>query len=476
MIRNAFLRFFIASLTLILHVNAGERPNFVLFISDDVSFDDLGCYGHPHIETPSIDALAAGGMRFDNAYLTTSSCSPSRCSIITGRYPHNTGAPELHSKLPDSQIRFPELLREAGYHTALSGKNHMFGNRGRAFDRITKGGGPGKSEDWVDLVKNRPKDKPFFFWFASVDAHRDWQIAEPDRVYTNDEVIVPPYLIDSEITRKDLADYYHEVSRWDRYIGLVTEAIREQGELENTMIIVIADNGRPFPRCKSRLYDSGIKTPFVIHYPKEIEKPAVSDSLVSVIDISATVLELAGIERPEAIQGRSFLPILKDPGATVREVVFAEHNWHVYQAHERMVRFGDFLYIKNNFPERQNLVLEAYQFPAGEDLVARHEAGETTPAQDNVFRKPCPEEEFFQVSEDPHQLNNLIGEEAFAGQLQQARELLDLWTGQTGDSVPEDPTPDRSSPEAGGKRNPHREFPGASKGAEQINHPGPIGM
>ncbi len=94
-------------------LGSSERPNIVFFIADDVSQDDFGCYGHPVIKTPHIDSLSANGMRFDNAYLTTSSCSPSRCSIITGRYPHNTGAPELHVRLPQQQVRFPELLREA---------------------------------------------------------------------------------------------------------------------------------------------------------------------------------------------------------------------------------------------------------------------------------------------------------------------------------------------------------------------------
>src|SRR5210317_1163174 len=127
---------------------SGEpRPNIIFFIADDWSQEDVGAYGHPSIQTPNIDSLAAAGMRFDNAYLTTSSCSPTRCSIITGRYPHNTGAPELHSILPDDQIRFPELLREAGYYTALSGKNHMFkGYEDRAFDRMSRGVGPSGSE------------------------------------------------------------------------------------------------------------------------------------------------------------------------------------------------------------------------------------------------------------------------------------------------------------------------------------------
>ena len=124
-------------------------------------------------------------------------------------------------------------------------------------------------------------------------------------------MIIPPYLVDTPVTREDLTGYYHEVSRFDHYIGLVTAELKKQGVLENTMIVVAADNGRPFPRCKSRMYDSGIKTPWVVHFPEVIKSPAVTQSLISVIDLSATCLELAGVKSPECVQGRSFLPILK---------------------------------------------------------------------------------------------------------------------------------------------------------------------
>lgn len=465
---------------------SSERPNIVFFIADDVSQDDFGCYGHPVIKTPHIDSLAANGMRFDNAYLTTSSCSPSRCSIITGRYPHNTGAPELHVRLPLQQIRFPELLREAGYYAVLSGKNHMFGNKDRAFDRITGGGGPGKEEDWVGHIKERPRDQPFFFWFASTDAHRPWNITKEAPKYDPKEVIIPPYLVDTPITREDLTGYYHEVSRFDYYIGLVTAELKRQEVLENTMIVVAADNGRPFPRCKSRLYGSGIKTPWVVHYPKLIQKSSVTSSFVSVIDLSVTCLELAGVKGPPCIQGRSFLPILKDPNAQVREVVFAEHNWHVYKNHERMVRFEDYLYIKNNYPNQPNLCYESDDhYPAGEELWKAHAVGKTQPNQQQVFANPCPPEELFQVKEDPHQLSNLIGDKKHTKALKQARAFLAKWTEQTGDSIPDNPTPDRHAPPKikDGKvlppgkaktRNPHAEMPGASRNATQINHPGPI--
>jgi arylsulfatase len=462
------------------------KPNVIFFIADDVSQNDFGCYGHPIIKTPNIDTLASKGMRFDNAYLTTSSCSPSRCSIITGRYPHNTGAPELHVRLPLEQVRFPELLREVGYYTVLSGKNHMFGNKDRAFDRITGGGGPGSEKDWVDHVKDRPTDKPFFFWFASTDAHRGWGISEEAPKYDPTDMVIPPYMVDTEETRKDLTGYYHEVSRFDHFIGLVTAELKKQGVLENTMIVVAADNGRPFPRCKSRLYDSGIKTPWIVHYPNVIKKSSVTQSLVSVIDLSATCLELAGVKRPAFIQGRSFLPILNDAGGQVREVVFAEHNWHVYKNHERMVRFGDYLYIRNNFPNQPNLCYESdNHYPAGDELWKAHAVGKTSHNQFQVFANPCPPEELFHVRKDPHQLSNLFDDKKHLKNLQQARTLLAEWTKQTGDSIPENPTPNRHAPpriEDGkilppgkvGKRNPHAEMPGASNNAMEVNHPGPI--
>lgn len=464
------------------------RPNIVFFIADDWSQEDVGCYGNPTIETPNIDHLAAGGMRFDKAYLTTSSCSPSRCSIITGRYPHNTGAPELHSVLPDDQIRFPEVLREAGYYTVLSGKNHIFkGHEDRAFDEVKPGRGPSGSEEWVEIVENRPKDKPFFFWFASYDGHRAWHIDDKAPVYDPAKVIVPPYLVDTKAVREDLAKYYHEISRFDHYIGLVKDELKRQGVLENTLIVVASDNGRPFPRDKAYLYDSGIKTPWVVHYPPLIQEPAATDSFVSVIDLSATCLELAGVEVPETIQGQSFLPIMKDPDAVVREVVFAEHNWHVYKSHERMVRFEDFLYIKNNFPDIPNLSHESDMvYVSGKELWKAHAAGETLWHQQQVFANPSPSEQLFQVSRDPHQLWNLAGHPGYEEILNQARGLVADWTEQTGDSIPANPTPDRREPprivegeiipmgKKLGRQNPHAEFPGASENATGINHPGPI--
>jgi arylsulfatase len=361
----------------------------------------------------------------------------------------------------------------------------MFGKKDRAFDLISAGKGPGKEEDWVEVVQNRPQDKPFFFWFASADAHRGWQQNDAAPTYQAQDAIVPPYLVDTELTQNDLAQYYHEISRFDRYVGDVVAELKSQGQLDNTLIIVMADNGRPFPRCKTRLYNDGIRTPFVLHYPQGIKQPAVCESLASSIDISATILELAGTAKPDSVQGVSLLPLFKNPQTDVRDVVFAEHNWHVHKNHERMVRTKEYLYIKNSFPNQQNLCSEAYQFDAGEELWKAQAAGRTTPVQQLLFANPSPAEELYKVADDPDQFNNLASDPKFADVKQKLSQVLADWTRQTGDTVPSDPTPDRDAPpriengqffppQGKNKAFTHREMPGASAGAEQIHDSGPV--
>ncbi|VGO18577.1 sulfatase family protein [Pontiella sulfatireligans] len=462
----------------LLSVATAERPNIVLLLADDISQADIGCYGHPVIETPNIDQLAAIGVRFDNCILTTSSCTPSRCSIITGRYPHNTGAPELKMRLPADQVVFPKLLKDAGYYTVLSGKNHM-GDVKRGFDLITNGGGGAGAGDWVELLEKRPKDKPFFCWYATHDAHRDWSTSEEVRKYKPEEVVIPPYMFDGPKTREDLTGYYHEVSRFDYNVGRVVAELKRQGVFENTLIFVTADNGRPFPRSKTRLYDSGIKPPFIVHYPPAM-KQGVSKSFVSSIDIAATALDVAGLPKDERIQGVSFASILLDHTAVVRELAIAEHNWHVFPNHERSVRFGDWLYIRNNKTDQQNLCAEAFGWGAGEELWDAHAAGKLNEAQSNIFWNPCPEEELYNVVMDSDQLTNVAMNPENKPVMEEMRRQLLLWTEQTGDTVPVKwtgpkakyvppgfPTPGKNSSKRG-------DIPGAAAGAEKINNPGPI--
>jgi N-sulfoglucosamine sulfohydrolase len=253
--------------------------------------------------------------------------------------------------------------------------------------------------------------------------------------------------------------------------------LERQGVAENTYVIFTSDNGRPFPRTKTRLYDCGVKTPLIVWRPGTIA-PARTDSLVSTIDLAPTVLELAGVPIDERVQGVSIAPVLAKPQAMVRDYAFSEHNWHVGAAHERSVRQGDWLYIRNNLPELQSLCVESGPgVPAGKELWDAQEAGELNDHQQDVFMKPRPADELYNVKDDPHQLKNLAGDPAHAETLAALQQVLAQWSEETGDSVPESPTPSvmltgRNHHEKESfKRGP---LPGADRGAAKITADGPV--
>lgn len=486
---------------------AAAGPNVILFIADDVSWNDLGCTGNPYARTPHLDRLAAQGRRFDAAFLTASSCSPSRSSIVTGRYPHNNGrASELHQPISAHLPWFPRLLRDAGYYTALSGKHHMTTDTPApgeappppAFDHVDAGKAPGNSgghAHWVKVVRERPKDRPFFGWFAALDAHRGWDGDDewrPEYGPKHDpaRVRVPPFLRDDAVTRADLASYYNEITRFDHHVGLVVAELERQGVLANTLLLVLADNGRAFPRAKTRLHDSGMKTYFLAHWPAGLGRPGQpAAGLVSVIDIAPTVLELAGLPAAPTMQGVSFVPLLKDPAAVVRQHAFSEHNWHDYEAHGRAVRSEGYLYLLNHRPALPwQGPADSVRSPSHQALRAAREAGSLTPAQRDVFLAPRPSEELYHLASDPDQLKNLAADPQHRAVKVRLAKLLADWTEQTGDTVPariSADTFDRETgaalPAGGGKQGKGKQAKqatrgtpaGAERNADRINAPGP---
>jgi arylsulfatase A-like enzyme len=455
------------------------RPNFIIIIGDDISWNDLGCYGNPTVRSPNIDQLAHEGIKFTNTYLTASSCSPSRCSIIAGRYPHNTGAAELHTPLPEGMPTLPGALKKSGYYTASAGKWHLGPNAKVDFDLVVeKENGDGGEDQWVRVLKERPKDQPFFMWFASFDAHRDWQPDDKAEPHDPNRSVVPPYLVNAEGTRQDLAFYYDEIQRLDRFVGLVKQELSQQEVLENTLIIVMADNGRPFPRAKTRVYDSGMKTPFVMYWPERVKTSGVEcNSLISVIDIAPTLMELAGIDIGDSFQGISFAKTIEKPSLEHRNYVFAEHNWHDYEAHERMVRTKHFMYVVNNRPNLPN------QGPADsnaslsyEDLKNTRDNGRLSAAQVDVFMTPRSHEELFDCLADPEQLSNIASNEKYKEVLEDMRSVMQQWIVETGDDVPDQLTKSWYDAETGGRLEAEQvrgEMPGTKTNATKINDKGP---
>ena len=445
------LKFCILGLPVISLTSCGQkaalRPNIVFIIADDVSWDDLGCYGNSEVKTPNIDRLTSEGIKFTNFFLTASSSSPSRNSIITGRYPHNTGASELHTEPTMEMVSFPEILKGSGYYTAQAGKFHMGKYALRGFDTVNDKNtlnGDGGEELWLKVLQERPADKPFFMWFASYDAHRDWGPNQFSGTHTPAETTPPYYLAGGDMTKTDLAAYYDEIARLDYYIGIVEGELERQNVLDNTVIIVMADNGRPFPHSKTRVNDRGMKSPFIIHWPDGIGRDKREcTGLISSIDLAPTILEMASATIPESIQGVSFFSLLKTPENQFRNYVFAEHNWHDYEAHERMVRTKEFLYILNSRPQFANMgPADAVGSPSFEDLNNLRIKGALSPAQADIFTAPRQSEELYDCKEDPEQLINLVSDPKYQRSLVLLRQSIKDWMSETGDDIPQNLTKD----------------------------------
>jgi len=289
----------------------------------------------------------------------------------------------------------------------------------------------------VTLLRERPKDKPFFFWVASKDPHRPYGQDGIERHYSGDEVIVPPYLPDHPLIRDEIAQYYDEIARFDRHVGQVLDELSRQELLDKTFIVYVSDNGMPFPRAKTTLYDSGIRTPLLVRYPPLVSPGTVQHSLVSTIDIAPTVLELAGIT-PSTVQGQSLRPLLKDPEAPGREAIFAEANWHDFEKFTRAVRTDRFLLIRNYYWDTPlwNSV-DSINSQTWVGYLERQQQGKLTSAQRFLFAEPRPFEEFYDLQTDPHSLKNVIDSPEHRDPINQLRTRLDNWRVDTEDRMPE---------------------------------------
>ncbi|QDV37502.1 sulfatase family protein [Tautonia plasticadhaerens] len=445
---------------------APSRPNIVLFLADDMAWDDSGAYGHPTIKTPNIDALAREGLRFDRAFLTCSSCSPSRSSLITGRYPHATGAEELHWPLPADQVTFVERLKESGYYTAAAGKWHLGDAVKGRFDEIREAdprgfqlpsgddaeGEPRRSgtlgfdaagavqagcDQWVPVLRDRPRDRPFFLWLAALDPHRDYREGTIPEPHSPEAMVVPPYLPDTPEVRRDLALYCDEISRLDHHVGQVLDELDRQGVADETLVLFLSDNGRPFPRCKTTVYDSGIRTPLIARWPGRIAPGGESGALLSAVDLAPTLLSIAGLEAGPTFQGRDASALFDDPSASIREFAFAEHNWHDYAARKRAVRSDRYKYIRNDDATMPlTPPADAVRSPTFAELKRLRDEGGLGPDQDACFALPRPAEELYDLDADPHELTNLADDPRHAEVLDAMQAALDSWSAETVDAPP----------------------------------------
>ncbi len=417
---------------------ADDRPNIIWVMAEDMG-QDLECYGMEAVKTPVLNRMAQEGVRYDNACCSCPISSPSRSAMITGIHQTIINSHNHRSNrdmvLPQDVKPITSYLRDAGY-TCILGNSHVM-NKGRKTDCNFKHTpiGEWNGVDSFGLFDKydefTPEDQPFFAQIQLNVTHRgDWWkriSSESEHRVDPDKVVLPPYLADHPKIREEWASYLDQIEYMDAEMGLLLDELREKGMYDNTIIFFIGDNGRCEVKGKGYLYETGIKIP-MIAWGKGVPQ-AVVDEIVSTLDISATILDLAGAEMPENLTGK---PLFKRGKPTKGSEFFyaARDNWDELADCSRSVSTKEYTYIRNYMPqvgwERHQLYLDFHR-PAVHVMRTLKSEGKLNEAQLQFFADHKPAEELYDIRKDPHQLNNLASDPGYAKVLEQMRGYMAKW-------------------------------------------------
>ncbi len=410
-----------------------SRPNFVFLISDDQSYSGAGCDGNPAVDTPNINRLAREGMRFTRGFAPSPSCSPSRSAILTGESPHETGTSRFRSPMPPAQKTILEYLKGANYYTGAFKKVHQ----GAEF--WTRWDFKGLHKPIRTFFEARPKDRPFFLHIGYHDPHRPYLPGEryPEKNPRN-SVEVPSFLPDTPGVRKDISHYYEAIERLDVKVGHLLQLLEKHGLAENTLVIFTSDQGMSFPGAKGTLYDPGLHVPLIARWPGKIKAGRTSSDLVSLIDLAPTWLQAAGVPVPKAMDGLSFLPLLLGRSFQPREALYAERNFHTHLDLIRCVRTSRYKLIQNYLPEVPYRPLsDIARSPSWRSIESlAHQGNLSRNLVERYFQKPRPQEEFYDLQNDPGEMKNLSKDPKYKAQLLHLQELLSRWMIKTHDFLP----------------------------------------
>lgn len=425
-----------------------KRRNVLLLIADD-----LGCflpsYGDPNAVMPNIERLASEGVRFSNAYCTSASCSASRSVILSGLYNHATGHyghahGEHHFSYLPSVVPFTRCLKDAGYATGYIAKLHVAPEDRFRWDLADP---MGSRDVWrmSQVARKFIQDagsKPWYLHCGFHDPHRagdgfankDWPQVKRLRLDPA-KIQVPSWLPDNALTREDLAGYYEACNRFDQGIGFMLDVLRETGQADTTMVLVMSDHGAPFPNGKTTTYDQGLHVPLIVRCP-DVPHGITNHAMTNWADIMPSILEWTGVKGPAyALHGRSWMPILGQTDPAGWDRVYFSHTFHEVIDYYPMrgVRTREYKYINNLFHQ--------VQYPQATDLWGSKTwqsvrkqgpqamAGRRT-AQAFLHREA---EELYDLRKDPDEVNNLAGSVEHQAVLKQLRTDTLAFRGRTQD-------------------------------------------
>lgn len=436
------------SFTLILTGCRDEpaSPNIVLITADDLGLQ-LSCYGDSTVLTQNIDALARDGIRFNNAYVTQASCSPSRSSIFTGLYPHENGQIGLSHRgefeMVPGLMTLPKMFRELGYPAGVIGKVHVRPKSDFPFDYNTNDGFPANETKDVVRVRDSVRsfldqygNRPFFLMVNYFDPHRNYRQQQfrglPEKLLGPEDVDPFPFIgLSSGKIMEDIAGYYNCVKRLDEGIGMLIAELEKRDLLDNTLILFLGDHGPPFPRAKVSCYEAGLKIPMILVWPGRVPPGSIRDDLVSTIDIFPTFAAATGWTGEVPGEGKSLLP---DTGTqNKRQYLFAEYNAHQSSSFhpQRSICDGRYKLILTLIENRT--FVGDNQPPARLADYLELARGDT--AMKRVFGNYIlpPKIQLYDLSSDPYEMKDLGGDPACDSIVVRLLTQLELWRERTHD-------------------------------------------
>jgi arylsulfatase A-like enzyme len=433
-----------------------RRPNIVLFIADDLTWHDVGPYGGTDVRTPHIDRLARESLKFEYAFAASPTCTPSRSALYTGLYPMRNGAHANHSLVNNGVVTLPTLMQKLGYHVALAGKSHIGPRPQFPFEYLDGANvmPPGKTGVlWTDLdtarvdrlLREHDRKQPLCLVVAAHSPHVYWLDNDG---YDPATIKIPPYLLDTPETRRIRCKYYTDVTHMDEQLCAVRASLAAHGYADDTLFVFTADQGAQWPFSKWSLYDAGVRTPLLVHWPARVKPGTTTRAMVTLIDLLPTFLDAAGAQPPPDLDGRSFLPVLTGQSDRHRDEVFAAHTGDKEMNHApmRAIRTPQYKYIKNLRPDvRYTTHISEGVAADGRDYWDSWlKRAATDPAAAKViarYHDKSPEE-LYDLKADPYELNNLAADPAHAATLARLREQVRQWRLQQGEPPNSAPMPE----------------------------------
>ena len=429
--------FFLITLLSTIGLSATERPNILWITSEDNSAYYVGCYGNENAQTPNIDQLTRVGNRYTHAYSNAPVCAVTRSTLLTGVYAVTQGTLHMRSRypIPERFKPYTHYLKEAGYYCTNNEKTdyNFKGDDKSYWDECSK----------QAHYKNRGTDQPFFAIFnltsshehclfpESVTRYRDEGVIPQSNRVSPSEVIIPPLYPDTPEIRQDIANYQDAMTRMDTEVGALLQELDEQGLSDNTIIFYYSDHGGILPRSKRYLYETGTRVPLIISFPEKWKHLAPApagqtvEETVSFVDFPATLLALAGIQKPEQMMGRVFLGENKEK-ATDPYVFLHGDRFDEFYKFNRGITDGKYRYIRNFLPHQSAALRIAYPFRmnAWNSYRDAWKNGQTNAQQAQVWQATQPIEELFDTENDPWELTNLASDPDYKDLLTDMREVL----------------------------------------------------